>query len=332
MTPETPAAPSATPWWTPLRTVVRVREFAMVLAIAVAMAVLSQITPYFLTADNLRALVIGFVTVGLVTVGQLFVLVAGGLDLSVGAVMAMSGTVTGLLMLDGLNPWLAAFLTLALGAFVGLTNGLIVTKAGVTPLIATLGMMTIAQGAALVLTQGFSVSNFPASFGWWGSTGSVLGMPPMVWGTLLVIILADIALRSTRFMRQIYYVGGNERAALLSGIRVDQVRIVTYIISGVLASLAGIFLASQLMSGTPTAGNGLELTSIAAAVIGGASLLGGEGTVVGAVLGGLFMAIISNSSIILGVSIYWQGVLTGVILIMVVGFDMVFRRLRRTTH
>lgn len=303
----------------------RVREFAMVAAIVLAMLILSRITPYFLTGSNLRAVAIGFVTIGLVTVGQLIVLVAGGLDLSVGAVMALSGTVVGVLMVDGVNPWLASLLTLAMGAVIGVLNGVIVTKVGVTPLIATLAMMSIAQGMGLVLTQGFTVSNFPPSFGYWGN-GNLLGMPPMVWATLLVVVVADLALRMTQYMRQIYYVGGNERAALLSGIRVDRVRIVTYVISGVLAALSGIFLASQLMSGTPTAGSGLELTSIAGAVIGGASLAGGEGTVAGAVLGGLFMSIISNSTVILGVSIYWQGVLSGVILAVVVGLDMVFRR------
>ncbi|MBX6351214.1 MAG: ABC transporter permease [Clostridia bacterium] len=308
-----------------LGALLRIREFAIAAAIVVLGAILSFLTPYFLTGGNLTALVIGLVTSTLVTIGQVIVLVAGGLDLSVGAVMAASGTIVGLLMLEGLSPWLATGLTLLFGAFVGLVNGLIVTRAGVSPLIATLGMMTIVRGVGLVFTEGFSVTGLDPAFAYWGQ-GRLLGLPPMVWVTLVLLLAFDLALRLTRSFRQIYYVGGNERAARLSGIPVDRVRVWTYVGSGALSALSGIFLASRLMSGTPTAGTGLELTSIAAAVIGGASLMGGEGTVLGAFLGAFLLAMVSNASVILGVSIYWQGIVTGVILIVVVTADMVLRR------
>lgn len=303
----------------------RVREFAIAAAIVIFGAVLGVITPYFLTTGNLTALVIGLVPVTLITIGQVIVLISGGLDLSVGAVMAASGTIVGLLMLHGLSPAAAVALSLLFGVAVGLVNGLIVTRAGVSPLIATLGMMTIVRGVGLVFTEGFSVTGLTPGFAYWGQA-RILGLPPMVWVTLVLLIVFDLALRLTRSFRQVYYIGGNERAARLSGIPVDRVRVFTYIGSAGLSALAGVFLASRLMSGTPTAGNGLELTSIAASVIGGASLLGGEGTVLGAFLGAFLLAMVSNASVILGVSIYWQGILTGVILIVVVTLDMVLRR------
>lgn len=308
-----------------VRQVLRAREFAIFMANVLLVVVLAFLTPYFLTGGNLRAVGIGLVQVALITAGQVIVLVAGGLDLSVGAVMAACGTIAGLLMLHHLPVALAILLTLAIGAAVGVVNGVIVTKAGVSPLIATLGMMTIIRGVGLVFTEGFSVTGLPPGFSLWGQ-GAWLGMPPMVWVTLIILVALDLALRLTRSFRQVYYIGGNERAARLSGIPVDRVRIFTYVSSGLLSALSGIFLASRLMAGTPTAGNGLELTSIAAAVIGGASLLGGEGTVLGAFLGALLLAMVNNAAVIMGVSIYWQGILTGFILIAVVTLDMVVRR------
>ncbi len=307
--------------------VLRMREvllFAVTLALSLA---ISRMTPYFLTAGNLKAMLIGMVPTAIIAVGMAIVLVGGGLDLSVGSVMALSGTVAGLLMLKGASIWLALMLTLISGALIGLANGLVITRIRVNPLIATLGMMTIARGIAFVATEGFSVSGLPEGFAYWGQ-GSVLQVPPMVFVMAVLVIAGDLALRKTKVMREVYYVGGNERAALLSGIPVNRVKVTTYMISAVLAAVAGIMLASRLMSGTPTAGIGLELNVIAAAVLGGASLVGGEGSVLGAFLGTVFMTILGNSMILLAVSIYWQGVASGLVLITVVGIDM-FVRTRR---
>ncbi|MGB0532792.1 MAG: ABC transporter permease, partial [Paracoccaceae bacterium] len=195
------------------------------------------------------------------------------------------------------------------------------------PLIATLGTMSIARGIALVLTEGFSVSSLPPSFAWIGKT-NLGGFPVIVLLTLLLVIFFDLAVRHTRFFRQVYFIGANEKAAMLSGIHVDRVRITLYALTGVLAALAGVLLASRLMSGTPTAGNGIELQVLAAAVIGGASLRGGEGTILGAFLGVVFVALINNTMTMLAVSIYWQMIVIGGVLITAVALDMLIRSKR----
>lgn len=305
----------------------RSREVVMVLVVVAAAAVTSVLSPYFLSPNNLRAMLIGLVPTAIITTGMAILLVSGGFDLSVGSVMALAGTVVGWLMLRGLSIPVAVGVVLLLGLAIGLVNGAVVTRLGVNPLIATLGMMSIARGIALVLTEGYSVTGLPKAFGWAGRT-DVGGIPVMVIVLLAVVLLADFGLRKSRFLRQVYYIGGNERAARLSGIRVDEIRIFTYVLTSVLAALAGILLASRLMAGTPTAGMGLELQAIAAAVLGGASLSGGEGSVLGAVLGVVFVAIIANALTLLAVSIYWQGVVAGTILILAVSLDMVAQRRR----
>lgn len=310
-----------------LARLVQMREILLFAVTVLLSLVISRVTPYFLTSGNLKAMLIGMAPTATIAVGTAIVLVGGGLDLSVGSVMALSGTIAGLLMLRGVPIWLALVLVLMAGAVIGLTNGLVITRIRVNPLIATLGMMTITRGIAFVATEGFSVSGLPDAFAYWGQ-GSVLEVPPMVFVMVVIVIVGDLALRKTKFMREVYYVGGNERAALLSGIPVNRVKVTTYVISASLAAVAGILVASRLMSGTPTAGLGLELNVIAAAVIGGASLIGGEGSVLGAFLGTVFLTILGNIMILLAVSIYWQGVASGLVLITVVGLDMLVRTRR----
>jgi ribose transport system permease protein len=228
-------------------------------------------------------------------------------------------------MLAGAPIVIAIVATLLLGGLVGLANGMLITGFSINPLVATLGTMSIARGLALVLTEGFSLSALPPSFGVLGNA-LVLGLPLMVWVMVLMVAIGDFLLRRSTFFRQIYFVGSSERAARLSGIRVDFVRVVAYVVTAMLAALAGILLASRLMSGTPTAGSGLELQVLAAAVIGGASLRGGEGSVLGAFLGAVFVALINNAMTMLAVSIYWQMIITGAVLVAAVAIDMAGRR------
>jgi ribose transport system permease protein len=303
------------------------REILLLAVTLLLTLVISRVTPYLLTAGNLKAMLIGMAPTAIIAVGTAIVLVGGGLDLSVASVMAFSGTMAGLLMLRGVPIWSSLVLVALGGILIGLINGLVITRVQVNPLIATLGMMTITRGIAFVATEGFSVSGLPDAFAVWGQ-GNVLGVPPMVFVMIVIVAIGDLALRKTKVMREVYYVGWNERAALLSGIRVNRVKVMTYVISSVLSAIAGILVASRLMSGTPTAGLGLELNVIAAAVIGGASLIGGEGTVLGAFLGTVFLTILGNIMILLAVSIYWQGVASGLVLITVVGLDMLVRSRR----
>lgn len=301
------------------------REITLLLMILGIVVVMSFVTPYFLSASNFRAVAVGMTPTAIIVIGMAILLASGGFDLSVGSVMALSSTVVALLLLAGVPIPAAVILGLLLGAVAGLVNGILITMIGINPLVATLGTMSIARGIALVLTEGFSVSSLPPSFGFIGKA-SLFGIPLLVILTLSLIILFDLAVRHTRFFRQIYFIGANEKAAMLSGIAVNRVRIIAYILTGVLSALAGVLLASRLMSGTPTAGNALELQVLAAAVIGGASLRGGEGTILGAFLGVVFVALINNAMTMLAVSIYWQMIVIGAVLVCAVALDMLVRR------
>jgi ribose transport system permease protein len=301
------------------------REITLFVLIAILIVVMSVASPYFLSLANFRAMAVGLVPTGVIVIGMSILLVSGGFDLSVGSVLALASTVCALLMIAGTPILLAIVATLLLGAFIGLINGLLVTGLSINPLVATLGTMSVARGFALVFTEGFSLSSLPTSFGLLGNT-NLFGLPPIVWLMIALVALGDFLLRRSTFFRQMYFIGSNERAARLSGISVDRVRVVAYVLTALLAALAGIMLASRLMSGTPTAGNGLELQVLAAAVIGGASLRGGEGTVLGAFLGAVFVALINNAMTMLAVSIYWQMIVTGAVLVAAVAIDMIGRR------
>jgi len=306
---------------------VNVRELTLFVLIALIIIVMSNLSPYFFSFANFRAVAVGMAPTAIIVIGMAILLASGGFDLSVGSVMALSSTVVAMLLLAGTPIPVAVVLGLVLGAVAGLANGLLITGLGINPLIATLGTMSITRGIALVLTEGFSVSSLPTEFAWIGKA-SVMGFPMMVILMLLLVIVFDLAVRHTRFFRQVYFIGANEKAAMLSGIHVNRVRIIAYVLTGMLAALAGILLASRLMSGTPTAGNGIELQVLAAAVIGGASLRGGEGTIFGAFLGVVFVALINNSMTMLAVSIYWQMIVIGGVLVIAVALDMLIRKKR----
>lgn len=310
-----------------LQAFVDVRELTLIVLIAAIIIVMANINPYFFSFSNFRAVAVGMAPTAVIVIGMAILLASGGFDLSVGSVMALSSTVVAMLLLTGMPIPLAVGCGLILGAVAGVGNGLLVTGLGINPLIATLGTMSIARGIALVLTEGFSVSSLPQGFAWIGKA-ELGGFPVIVLFTLALVLVFDLAVRHTRFFRQVYFIGANEKAALLSGIHVTRVRIIAYALTGFLAALAGVLLASRLMSGTPTAGNGIELQVLAAAVIGGASLRGGEGTIFGAFLGVVFVALINNAMTMLAVSIYWQMIVIGTVLVAAVALDMLIRSKR----
>jgi len=310
-----------------LQAFVDIRELTLIMLITVIIVVMANINPYFFSFSNFRAVAVGMTPTAIIVIGMAILLASGGFDLSVGSVMALSSTVVAMLLLTGMPIFIAVLCGLIMGGVIGVANGVLVTSFGINPLIATLGTMSIARGIALVLTEGFSVSSLPSSFAWIGKA-SFGGFPVIVIVTLVLVVLFDLAVRHTSFFRQVYFIGANEKAAMLSGIHVNRVRIILYALTGILAAFAGILLASRLMSGTPTAGNGIELQVLAAAVIGGASLRGGEGTILGAFLGVVFVALINNTMTMLAVSIYWQMIVIGGVLIMAVALDMLIRSKR----
>ena len=304
----------------------QMREMAMVILILFTCAIMSISSPYFLSISNFLAIARGFSMEGIVVVGMVMLLISGNFDLSVGSVMALSGIASAALMVNAhMPPPVAVLGGLLVGAAAGAVNGFVVTKIGVNPLIATLGMMAVARGLALGFTSGHPVINVPLSFAWIGQ-GSIAGLPVPVLIMIIVVGIADIFLRKARALRQLYYVGGGKEAAKLSGINVTRVVFMAFVASGVCASMAGIISMARLTSGVPTAFVGVELRIIAACVIGGASLSGGEGTVLGALLGLIFMALVTNAMTMFGVSIYWEGVITGSILTAAVSIDMLSRR------
>jgi len=270
---------------------------------------------------------IGLAADGIIAVGMTVALVSGGFDLSVGSVMGLSGVTAGALYLAGVNIWAACAIALMIGLVCGLINGYFIGKVGLNPLITTLGMMGIARGAAYVVTQGSPISLFgvPKSFEFIGS-GRMAGIPVIVIFFIIIAAIGDFLMRRSEPMRKVFYTGSNEKAALLSGINTGNVKMGVYLLTALLAACAGILSLARFTVATPTAGIGAELRVISAAVIGGASLSGGEGTILGAVLGVILLNIINNGLILMNVSVYWQDLIGGAILLVAVTVDLLTHR------
>jgi ribose transport system permease protein len=309
------------------RRVTGFREFMIVAIIIAASIGMSFASPFFLTADNALSILLSVSTESIIAIGMTILLVSGGFDLSVGSTAALAGAITALCLAHGCPVALAVPAGLAIGAGVGVINGLIVAKIGINPFITTLGMMSIVRSAVMVVTGGRNISDLPESFKVIGQ-GMVAGVQYPILIAIALMVAGDLLLRKSRFFRQNYYIGGNEKAAILSGIAVDRVKIFNYALTGLLAALAGIVMAARLSSASVTAGQGLELKVISAVIIGGASLQGGEGTILGSFLGSLLMAIIVSSLTLLGVDVYWQMLVIGATLLAAVMVDTLGKKMK----
>jgi len=286
---------------------------------------LAVLSPYFLTVDNLFAIGLQMAVVAIMAIGEMMIIITAGIDLSVGSVMALSGIVATQAMTHHLGVYPAILLGILIGGLGGWVNGVLIAKGHLPPFIATLGTMGIARGLALIFTNGVPVFGLPKSFEFWGG-GHVFRVIPVPLVVLTVLaILGHILLAHTRFGRYTYAIGGNTEAARLSGIPVGRSLIWIYTLAGFLYGIAGIILASRLSTGQPTAGTGYELDVITACVVGGASLSGGEGQILGAMVGALIMGVIRNGSNLLDISAFWQQVLMGSIIIVAVFADQ-YRR------
>jgi ribose transport system permease protein len=300
----------------------RIAPFLFVIVISL---VLSIVSDYFLTTRNILTILLQISVVGILAVGQTIVMITAGIDLSVGGVLGLSGVVTTQLIARAGVPIPIAMGTgLLVGLLCGLVNGLLVTRVKMPPFIATLGTMSVTRGLALVLTGGVAVYDLPEAFGWLGN-GAVIGIPVPI--LVLAVVTAGMAvvLRKTPLGRHAYAIGSNLEAARMSGVAVSKQLVKVYAISGGLAGLAGIILASRIVTGQPTAGLTYELDAIAACVIGGTSLFGGIGTAVGSLTGAGLMGLIRNGSNLLNVSAFWQQIVIGVIIWIAVAWDQ-FRR------
>lgn len=303
-----------------------VREFSLIAVLLVFAIFMTIFSPVFLTKANIEAILLGLSVEATIAVGMVILLISGGLDLSVGSILAFTGVVTGLALTSaGLSTPLSIIIGLLAALGVGLINGLLIAKMEINPFITTLGMMITVRGLSLVLARGKAVLNLPDSFTIVGQ-GRLFGIQYPIYIMLAMVIIGDLLMRNSRFFRQSYYIGGNERAARLSGINVDVVKIVNYCIVALLAGIAGIMLTARFGSSSLTVGSGVELRVITATIIGGASLSGGEGSVFGAFLGALFMGVLANALNLLGVDVYWQNLVTGLILIIAVVVDVVNER------
>lgn len=298
------------------------RETTLILIILAVAVIISILSPSFLTKSNLTTTAIGLSADGIIAIGMTVAIVLGGFDLSVPGSFALSGVITGILFLQGVNIWLACLIALAIGTLIGFVNGIFIGKVGINAFIVTLGMNGIASGAAYVITQGspLSLAGVSKSFLFIGS-GSILGIPFMVLLFVLFTVFGDFMMRRSEPLRKVFYTGSNEKAAILSGINTQNVKIWVFTLVAAMATLAGIVNTSRFTVATPTAGVGADMRAISAAVIGGASLQGGEGTIFGSVLGVILLNLINNGLVLLNVSVYWQNLINGVILIAAVSFD-----------
>jgi len=304
------------------------REIDLLLVIYLAAILLSILYPVsFFSSDNLRAILNNLAVDGILAVGMMGLMIAGVFDLSVGSMMSMVGAVSGWLMARQGWPVPAAVAAgLALAALGGLANGVLVARARVNALITTLGTLGVFQGVA-ILIAGPGVANLPAGFTAMGRA-EFLGVQMPVWLMLGLASLAYYLLGHTRPGRQLYYVGSNARAARLSGIAVEQVQIAAFTAMGLIAGLAGLAFAARVGTAVSNAGVGAELRVITAVILGGASLSGGKGRVLGGLIGVAFMALVNNALIITRVSSYWQSIVVGVILVLAVAYDSYQNRSR----
>lgn len=310
-----------------LRSLTEFREFMLLAAILGASIAMAIASPVFLNPANLLAVLLGLSFESLVAIGMTILLVSGGFDLSVGSTMGICGAVVALCLVQGVPVPVAILAGLGLGAAIGVTNGLIIARVGINPFVTTLGTMSIVRGLLLVVTGGKNISGLPDSFKVIGQ-GGVLGVQLPIVVALVLVAIGDLLLRRSRWFRQNYYVGGNERAAILSGIDVARLKVLNYGLTGCLAALAGILMTARLGSASVTAGAGIELRVIAAVIIGGASLQGGEGTILGSFLGCLLMALITDALTLLGVPVDWNAVVIGATLLLAVILDTVGKHRR----
>ena len=307
------------PSWKRLATM---REAGLITIILALCIVMSFASPHFLTLGNFRAMLMSFSIEGIVVVGMTVLLIVGGIDLSVGSVVCLSMVIGGTLFLAGLDPWTASLIAIAACGFIGFLMGLCVTRIGLHFFIVSLAFMVITRGLSLLFTQGTPQSLFslPPAFKFVGQ-GSLGGVPFVIVIFVVLIALFDVLLRRSVIFRRVYYTGSNEKAARLSGIDTKRMKVMCATICSTLAGVAGVIYMARFGAATPQFGVGMELSVIAAAVIGGASLNGGSGTIAGAVLGAALLSMVTSSLILLNVPVYWQDIIRGAILLVAVTAD-----------
>lgn len=301
------------------------QKFLPFISLALLFVVLSIASPYFLTATNLSSVVRQTAVINIMALGMTLVIVSGGIDLSVGSILAFSGVIGTMTMVQNGSVLFGIAAGVACGMLWGCANGLMISSLRIPPFIVTLGTLGIVRGLTLVISGGLPVVGLPKQHSLLGE--GTIGPAPFVLVVLVVCaVLMHIVLHATKLGRYTYAIGSNEAAAIYAGIPVARYKVAIYAICGTLTGLAGMIETSRLMTGQPTAGVSYELQVIAAVVIGGGSLTGGEGTVVGTLIGAFIMGLLSNGSDLLGINPYWQQVIIGAIIILAVALDEARKR------
>jgi len=303
------------------------KNYGIIIAFVLICVMLSVTSPVFLTTTNIINVIRQTSIYGIMAVGMTFIILTGGIDLSIGSIMAIAGAVCAGLLKDGNSIAIVIPATIAVGILCGLTNGLVITVGKITPFVATLGMMSIARGFTLIYTKGYPISGFSPEFRFIGG-GYLFGCPIPIVIFLAVVLIAYVVLAQTRVGRYTYAIGGNEDTVILSGINSGFYKTLVYVIAGASAGLSALILTSRLNSAEPIAGLGYELDVIAAVVIGGTSLNGGRGSLFGTFIGALMIGVINNGMNLLDISPYFQLVVKGLIIIGAVLLD----RLRDETN
>lgn len=301
----------------------RFQELPLLVFVLLLTAFFSLNIDRFFTLRNFEVISRQVTTIGIVSIGMTFVLVTGGIDLSVGAMLSFAINIGGLIIARGTPIAIAYPFILALGAILGAINGLLIVMVKVPAIIVTLGTMNIFRGVIMVITKGKYITSIPAEYAWIGT-----GYTPFILFVILVILFECI-LRYFRFGRSIVAIGSNELSAVYSGVKVQRYKIIVFSLSGLLAALSGIIFIGRSGFIQPQAGIGYEMNSIAAVVIGGTSIYGGSGTVIGTFLGSMLMGLILAGITMLAVNAYWQGVINGLLIILAISFDTLRQRRRR---
>ncbi len=309
-----------------LRGLSRNQGVSMLIILAAMWVILGLLSPYFFTRDNIMEITLQTAVIAIIAAGETFIIISAGIDLSVGAVFAASAVVGGLVLEATGSLPLALLSTVAFGSLLGLTNGFLITKLWVPPFIATLGMMGVARGLALILSDGIPIYGLPPVYKFIGQGRlfDIIPFPTVI--MIVVFVLGYIIANYTRFGRFIYAIGSNEEAARLSGIKVTRTLIGVYVIGGLLAGLASTIESGRLGIIQPAGGNGYELLAIGAVVIGGTSLFGGEGSIIATLIGAIIMTTLRNGLNILGVNSFWQYVVNGTVIIAAIAIDQYRRR------
>lgn len=313
-------------WLTRIGDLRKAREINVLLALLVVGTLISFASPYFLTTNNLMGVARAFSLTAIMSIGMVMVIITGGIDLSVGSVMGLSSLVTALMFAAGMPTGVAIAAGLGIGLVFGLANGVLVTVVGLPPFIATLGTLSIGRGLMYMVTHGVPVTpETPESFAVLGQ-GYVGFVPVPVVIMIVLTIVFSIVMKKTRFGRHVYATGGNEAAARLSGVKNNRIKLMVYMLSGLISALAGIIAFSRYLSAEPASGFGAELDVIAAAAIGGASLSGGVGSVAGAVIGAALTGVIANGVVLMNIDTYAQQAITGAVILIAVSIDVIRSR------